>query len=497
MRDRLAAKPSQRFIEYVLAPKLFEDLDKNFEVLMHVNLAHVVMLVHQHIIRRDTGREILRSLQALLNDGARSLALDPAREDLYFNIEAALIERLGRDIAGQMHTGRSRNDLYATTQRMKIRERLCPVIDLALDLRAHMLDVAARHGDTVLTGYTHQQPAQPITVGHYLSAIADALCRDTRRLLRVYPDLNRSPLGAGALAATGFPIDRALTAQLLGFQGLVENSLDAVASRDYVPEILAGFAILAITLGRMSQDLYLWCSYEFGYVDIADEAAITSSIMPQKKNPVPLEHVKAKGGHIIGALAACLAILKGTTFSHSRDVNSESPSMFNEAAQQLEAIIGLTDAVLGGLVFHEERMLGNAWENFCTVTELTDVLVREFGMSFGVAHQVVGTLVREAIQQGIKSARGLTPEMCNAALRRVGYAGPAISDAAFRAALDPVKNVHTKTVLGGPAPTEVARMVERARAELENDRALVSERRRSLEEAEAQLHAAVKVIVSG
>jgi len=492
MRERLSAEPAKEIIQYLIEPRLFGDVKQDFNVMIKVNKAHVVMLVKQNIIRREAGTQILKILSSLSDTGHQALSLDPNKEDLHYNIEAYLVQQLGPEIGGQMHTGRSRNDLYATTQRMKVREKVNHLMQTAVDLREEILETAKNHIDTVLTGYTHLQPAQPITLGHYLCGVADALRRDTTRLSHSYAHLNISPLGAGALAATGFPINRELTATLLGFDGLLENSLDAVSARDYIPEILSSLSLLSVTLSRLNQDLHIWYSYEFSYIDIADEIAGTSSIMPQKKNPSPIEHVKAKAGHIFGALVSSLSCLKGTNFTHSREAGSESIYMFEEAFKQAEAIMGLSKAVTKGLIVNKNKMLTHASQNFCTVTELADTLVREFDFSFRVAHEIVGTLVKETIEKDLRTSEAITTDMLNEIIHRLTNKNVSINEQTLRAALDPVKNVNKKSVVGGPAPVEVNRMLCRATRELKEDQNLVENRKKSLDDAGRKLEVAVQ-----
>ena len=496
MRERLHADPSDEIIQYIYRPRLFEDIEQDFKMMMKVNQAHVVMLIRQSIIQQEAGSTILKALLSLSEAGYKALTLDPRKEDLHYNLEAYLIQQLGPEIGGQLHTGRSRNDLYATTQRMKVRDAVNHLIQMAISVRESLIETAGKHIDTIMTGYTHLQPAQPITFAHYLSGVSDAFRRDTHRLSSTYPRLNLSPLGAGALAATGFPIDRLLTADLLGFDGLMENSIDAVASRDYIPEILSALSLVAVTLSRLNQDFHTWYTNEYSYIDITDEIAGTSSIMPQKKNPSPLEHVKAKAGHIIGILISSLTCLKGTHFMHSREAGTESMALFKEAVKQAEAMMALSRAVIHGLIVNKERMRRQVSENFCTVTELADTLVREFGFSFRVAHEIVGTLVKETLDKGIRTSGAITAEMLNDVIFRLTGRSVLINEDIFSAAMDPVKNVHKKSITGGPAPEEVKRMLTRGDNELKEDRKVLESRKKSLSEADRKLEDSVQEMLA-
>lgn len=483
MRERLSAEYGQEIVEYLVRPRLTYNLEASFAAMMKINRAHVVMLAEESIIDGAAAATLLRCLLQMEAEGASCVPLDPSKEDLYFNLEAEVIRRIGAEVGGQIHTGRSRNDLYATVQRMGARGHLLRLAAMAHALRGRMIELAERHRETVMTGYTHLQPAQPITLGHYLSGVADALARDARRVLAAWGSLNLSPLGACALATTGFPIKRERTAQLLGFDGLLENSLDAVASRDYLPEILFALTGAALTISRLNQDLHLWYSHEFGFIDIGDDIAGTSSIMPQKKNPMPIEHLKAKSAHLLGALVATLSTFKGTSFMHCREVNGESMHPLGDAAHEAEAVLRLADAVLRGLRVNEARMLSAASRNFSTLTDLADALVREHGFSFRVAHQVVGALARQAVESGLQSSQEIDCEMVEGVIARVASRVMKLSPEMLAQCLDPRQNVQRRAVTGGPAPAAVMRMIERARGELAADDALAAQR-------EAQLRAA-------
>lgn len=480
MRERLSADYGQEIVQYLVLPRLTGNLDASYAAMMKINRAHVLMLAEEGILEREVARALLRCLGEMEAAGPGCVTLDPAKEDLYFNLEAEVIKRIGPDIGGQMHTGRSRNDLYATVQRMIARQHWFKLSKLACALRHRLLETAATQVDVVMTGYTHLQPAQPITFGHYLSGVADALARDTRRLLAVWQGLNLSSLGAGALATTGYPINRERTARLLGFEGLLENSLDAVASRDYVSEMVFALAGMGLTISRLNNDLHIWYTHEFGFLDINDDIAGTSSIMPQKKNPMPIEHLKAKSAHLIGAVTASLALLKGTNFMHCREMNGESAQPLGDAAREAEAMLRLADAVVRGLKVNEARMLGAAGHNFSTLTDLADHLVRSHGFSFRVAHQVVGALTRDAVEKGLKGAADIDCDMVEAAIKRVAERSVSFSASELADCLDPRRNVERRTVTGGPAPESVRRMLERARRELAADEALIASREQAL-----------------
>ena len=468
MRERLGVPLAPEVVEYIVKPRS-DSLDRDFRLMMLINRAHAIMLARQGILAREIVRTLLDALGELEAEGVESLYRDPGPEDLYSTMEQALIRRAGADAGGRLHTGRSRNDLGSTVTRMAVRERFLSLLDPLHELRRVLLDHAREHVDTVMPGYTHLQPAQPTTLGHYLVSVALAIQRDSDRFLEAYPRLNVSPLGACAFAGTGFPIDRDLTAGLLGFDGVVESTTDAVASRDYATEVLAAVAALGVTLSRLAQDLYLWCSDEWSTMEVASEVAFSSSIMPQKKNPGTLEHIKAKAGHLIGALTSSLTVQKGLNFMHCRDMSHESVEPLWDALTQAEAMITLTRITVAGLEIDKELMLKRAAEDFSTATELADLLVREEGLPFRTSHSIVGHVVATTLKQGLR-ANAITAEMVKSAATEVSGAPVTLTPEQVARALDPVQNLAEKKASGSPSTPETERLIALALASLDRHR---------------------------
>ena len=491
MRERLKSPPAEEIVKYLIGPRIHGDLNPDFAALSQINMAHAVMLLEQGIITRETARPLLRTLREMDAGGAGAIKLDPAKEDLYFNVEGALIDKVGIDIGGQLHTGRSRNDIAAAISRIKARTEIIRIARAALDLEERLLDLAEQNAGIIMTGYTHMQPGQPITVGHYVTGVAQAFRRDIARLFAAYTAANLSALGAGAFATTGFPISRERTAELLGFPALVENSLDAVASRDYVSDMLYAFSMMAITVSRFALDLHVWFTFEYAYIDIDDSIAGTSSIMPQKKNPSPIEHLKAKPAHLMGALMANLTALKATPFTHGREAGIESVSPLKEALNQMDAVLGLCNAVARGLHFRADNLLAHARRNYCTLTELADMLVAKHGLSFRLAHEVVGTLAREANEQGLAGAHEISVELVNKIATQVTGRNLAASAADVEGALDPRRNADARSVRGGPAAEPVNRMIKTGRQELGDARAKIEAHAEALTQARKKLQQAV------
>ena len=469
MRERVKVPPSQVVIDYVFQPRLDLDRQDSFEPLMDLNRAHVVMLADQRIVPRDAAEHLMRVLEEVRGAGAGAIRWDPALEEVYYNLEVHILAKTGSAIGGHLHTGRSRNDLFAALNRMSARRHLLQIAGWLQETRQTLLTLADRHAGTIVTGYTHMQAAQPTTLGHYFHALAQALERDDFRLQQAYAVVNRCPLGACAFNTTGFSIDRGHLADLTGFDGLVENSIDAVATRDYAPQILSALAILGTNLSRLAQDLYIWATDEFGWIEVGDDVAATSSIMPQKKNPITLEHIRGKAGHLIAAVVGALTAQKGVLYSHLRDISFESTYPLGEGFRQAEAMLRLTTATLATLRVRGDKAAARAAENFSTVTELADVLVRECGLSFREAHGLVGAAVGQLADQGGRTGDLTLELLARMAQDRLGRR-LGLSPQSLAKALSPAENVAVRAGVGGPAPIEVRRSVGASRDRMEAHR---------------------------
>jgi argininosuccinate lyase len=337
------------------------------------------------------------------------------------------------------------------------------------------------------------QPAQPVTFGWYLLGVTQAFERDGRRLDQAYPRLNLNPLGAGAFAGTTFPIDRQETARLLGFSGLVDHCLDAVASRDFVLEILSALSLLAITWSRLAQDFYVMVTHEFQTLEFPDSVAGTSSIMPQKKNPVVLEHLKGQTGHFLGAFVAAGTAFHGTNFTNTIDGNIDGVRGFWEAAKEALHSLALVELILRTATPVPALMLRRAQENFATATDLADLLVRDMDLSFREAHHIVGGVVRLAMDRGLPAYQitsGLVDEAAQAVVGRTLN----LQDTTLRHTLDPAHSVEGRTVRGGPAKKAVLELVTEGREQLALDRQAAEARRKGLTEARATLKREIAIL---
>lgn len=473
---------------HLFAPQVEREFASSLAVMTEVNKAHVLMLARCGIIAPTAAAELARTILRLAHEGPTAFRLSGALEDSYFNYEARVIELAGADVGGRMHTARSRNDLKATQDRMRARDMALAIMEALTALRATMLRQAESHAAVIMPGYTHLQPAQPITFGWFLLGILHALERDHRRFAEIYPRTNLNPLGAGAVAGTSFPIDRAETQRLLGFDGLAPHAQDAIASRDYLIELVNACTLLATTWGRLAQDFFVMTSYEFGTLDLPDSIAGTSSMMPQKKNMVVLEDLKCRSAQFLGAAVTALAGVKGTTFTNTVDGNRGAFRWCWDAfAETIDSLI-VTEVVVAKAKPNEERMRTLVEENFSTATDLADALVQEAGLSFREAHHVVGGVVRAAMERGLKANR-IDGALLESVGREITGRPVKLSVETLRASLDPALAAERRQGTGGPAAGDIDDMIRALGARLDADSAEVRDRKRRLEGAKLQLDA--------
>lgn len=442
------------------------------------SMAHALMLGRRGIIKEEEMRSLLGGLLSIYR--SRDLKLDPALEDVHIAIEARLFEEIG-EVAGRLHTARSRNDQVALDLRMLARDRINRISRALLALEEVLLRLAEENKNTIMPGYTHLQRAQPVTLAHHMLAYFWAFMRDLERLEDAYGRVNHSPLGACALAGTSFPISREEVARILGFAGVVENSQDAVASRDFLIEPMAALALLASNLSRLAGELILWSTAEFGFVELSDELSSTSSIMPQKKNPDALEIMRARSARAIGNLTSALALVKALPLAYNRDLQELSPLAL-DSFEVLEASVSMLGRILSTADFNHERMRAACEGDFLTATELADYLVRERGLTFRSAHRIVGRLVAEAVKAGLSPGE-VTPEMLDRAAQEAIGKALGLSRAEVERCLSPEKSIAGKRSEGSPSPQAVEASIGRGRARLAELRAKLEERERKVKEA--------------
>jgi argininosuccinate lyase len=419
------------------------------------SLAHAEMLAAQGIICAQDLADIRRGMAQIVDEiesGRFEWKLE--LEDVHLNIEARLTQLVG-DAVKRLHTGRSRNDQVATDVRLWLRSEIDGLAALLAEMQRALVELAAGHAETVMPGFTHMQVAQPVSFAHHLLAYVEMFARDAERLADLRRRTNRLPLGAAALAGTSYPLDREQVARLLGFEALSQNSLDAVSDRDFALEFAAFASICMVHVSRLAEELVLWMSQNFGFIDLADRYCTGSSIMPQKRNPDVAELARGKSGRVFGHLMGLLTLMKGQPLAYNKDNQEDKEPLF-DSVDTLRDTLRILAEMVGGIVVKPEAMQSAALKGYATATDLADYLVKK-GLAFRDAHEVVAHAVKAAMQQGLDLAQlplatlqGLHPAV-----------GPEVFEVlSLRGSLD------ARSVVGGTAPAQVLAQVQRHRARL-------------------------------
>lgn len=419
------------------------------------SLAHAAMLEQQGILETGEYRQIVSGLSGILSEiESGALTPDPAAEDIHMFIEAELTKRVG-DAGKRLHTARSRNDQVALDIRLYLRGECETVTALLVQLGESLCKQAEQHLETVMPGYTHLQRAQPITFAHHLMAYAQMLLRDIDRLCAAAARMNVMPLGSGALAGTTYNLNRERVAELLGFASVTANSLDGVSDRDFCVDIAAAMSLIMVHLSRFSEEIVLWCSWEFKFIELDDAFATGSSIMPQKKNPDITELVRGKSGRVFGDLMALLTMLKGLPLAYNKDMQEDKEAIF-DAVDTVKLCLTTVIPMLDTMRVLKENMRAAAARGFINATDCADYLVKK-GLPFRDAYKITGGLVADCIARG-KTLETLTLEEYKAAHPLFG------NDVYHAIALETC--VRERKVTGGPAPEEVAKQIAAVQAAL-------------------------------
>jgi argininosuccinate lyase len=419
--------------------------------------AHAAMLAEQGIISKADAREIAKGLDAILAEiESGSMEFSRSLEDVHMNVESRLKELIGTP-AGRLHTARSRNDQVATDFRLYVRDRIDALDEGLARLQLALVAKAETHAATVMPGFTHLQPAQPVTFGHHLLAYVEMLGRDRGRFADARRRLNESPLGAAALAGTSFPIDRHMTAERLGFDRPAANSLDAVSDRDFALETLAAASIAAVHLSRFAEEIVLWTTPQFGFLKLSDKFTTGSSIMPQKRNPDAAELTRAKVGRIAAAFQGLLMVIKGLPLAYSKDMQEDKELSF-DALDSLALAVAAMTGMVDDMEPNAEVMRAAAGGGYSTATDLADWLVRTLKLPFREAHHVTGRIVATAEEQDLP--------LDKLPLSAMQAVEPRITADVFTV-LSPEKSVASRTSYGGTAPQNVRKMAQNWRKRLE------------------------------
>jgi len=414
------------------------------------SIAHAKMLGKQRIITKEDSEKIIQGLKEIAADIEKGkFKFKEALEDIHMNIESALIKKIG-DAGGKLHTARSRNDQVALDLRLYLREESKGILSLIKKLQKTFLNVATKHINSLMPGYTHLQRAQPVLLPHHILAYVEMLERDKKRFKDTLKRINILPLGASAIAGTTFPIDRVYVARLLGFDDISQNSIDSVSDRDFVIESLSNSSILIMHLSRLAEELVLWSTEEFRFIEMPDAFTTGSSAMPQKKNPDVAELIRGKTGRVYGNLFSLLTIMKGLPLSYNRDLQEDKLPLF-DTVDTVKACLDILNEMLPGIKFNTNRMYETAVEGYSTATDIAEYLVKK-GLPFRKAHKITGRIVLYCISKKKKLGE-LT-------LRELNKYSPLISDDIYPF-LRPEESVKAKKSTGSTSPDEVRKQIKR------------------------------------
>jgi argininosuccinate lyase len=458
---------------------------KLLEAVIKINKAHVTMLMEQEIIECQKGAKLLQAL----NEIDPKMKLDPSVDDVHLVVEEEVNKKVDEETGGNLHIAKSRNDQVATAIRMVLRTSLLELMKLVIKLQNSLIELAEKHVETLVPGYTHLHPAQPVTFAHYLLSHVDTLERDLKRLEETFPRVNLCPMGAGAIATTSFPINRDKTAELLGFDKVLENSIDAVGSRDFILETLANLTLVAIDISRMAEDLIIWSSPDFGILELPESFAFTSSIMPQKKNPDVLEVVRARMSQVLGNFVTSATTMKALPSGYNLDFQEITPKLW----ESLETVTGSVD-MLSKLVKNlnvSKDVFSKSVLKFSTTTELANVLVKKYKFPFRTSHKIVGSLVKTLLDKEMTLA-DLTPELLQKAAKDSAGLTLKAKLEDIKESIDPMKFVESHKAKGGPAPSEVKRMLKNRKQLTAQSKTSLKEKKSKLEEADNQLESVVQ-----
>jgi argininosuccinate lyase len=458
--------PDPTYKETVLRPLFDGAKAHHVEGFRRIDRAHLVMLHEQGILKDEDARAIARALEAIDRElEVSSLVYTGEVEDFFFLIEKELRKRLGPDVAGRLHTGRSRNDIDHTLFKLALKERLDDLAARLRRLAETLIEVAARERDTLIVAYTHGQPAQPSTFGHYLAALAEFVLRDLKRLAAARRIVDLSPMGAAAITTSGFPLDRQRMAELLGFAAPLENSYGCIASVDYVTATYSAVELVFLHLGRPIQDLQFWTAFEVGQIYVPNAFVQISSIMPQKRNPVPIEHLRHLASQTVGRARTVLDIVHNTPFTDMNDSEGETQEAGYAAFACGARVVDLLTALLPSLRIDGRRVAENIRRSCITVTELADSLVRMEGLSFREAHEIAAAVAKSVVaRDGDLPRDGY--EAFVTAFRHATGRTTAIEQERFAEIVSPEHFVAVRGRFGGPAAEALAASLARYREQL-------------------------------
>lgn len=489
----MSSFPHPQYDTHVLRPAYADALEYLFEPMLSAHEAHAIALGEAGIISDSNVVAILGAVATVREEGAEQLGYEPGVEDLFFRVEARIIGEAGESYGGNLQLARSRNDLGQALFRIAFRTQILSVASDLVSLREEILSLALDHLETIMPGYTHTQPAQPVTFAHYLAGVLSFLESDQERMQSAYASVNQSPLGAAAFTGSGFPIDRERVAELLGFDRVIQSTHHSIGAGDHLTDTAFAVQSLAIGLGRMTRDLLFYATRESGALRIGDEFVQISSIMPQKRNPVVLEHLRARLARTLGYAQTVVVCCHNIPYGDTQDIEDEIMPPMMASLSCARDVLQLYRAVFASLEIDRAAMAERAGRSFMTTTELADGLVREAGLPFRTAHGLVARLVRRAAEEGLDSNQldvGMLQEIAQSELGRPLE----FSREQFERSLDPGHFVRTRDGVGGVAPAATGRLLDQLSARIDVDRDRLRGNEVRLESAREQLRDAGRAL---
>jgi argininosuccinate lyase len=458
---------------------------KLLEAVIKINEANVAMLIEQKILDSQKGIKLLQALSEI----DTKMKLKPSLEDVHLAVEEEVNMKVGSETGGNLHIAKSRNDQVATAIRIELRTSLLELMNFVIKLQDTLIGSAEKHIETLMPGYTHLHPAQPVTFAHYLLSQVDVLERDLKRLEGTYPRINLCPMGAGAIATTSFSINRDRTAELLGFGEVLENSIDAVGSRDFILETLANLTLIAVDLSRMAEDFIIWSSPDFGIIELPESFAFTSSIMPQKKNPDVLEVVRARMSNVLGSFLSSATTMKALPSGYNLDLQEITPKLW-ESLETVAGSLNMLSKLIKNLKI-SKNVFSKPVLKFSTTTELANLLVKKYDVPFRTSHKIVGALVKTLLDKKLSLSDATPGLLLKVAQDSVGLTLKVMAED-IQASIDPAKFVEKHKVKGGPSPAEVKRMLKNREKSVNQWKADLKKIEGKLEAAAGQLDSAVR-----
>lgn len=494
MADTPKSFPHPVYEKVVLQPFFEDALTYYHAPMLQANKAHAVMLYQCNIISEENAHALLTALKHIETLDKTDFKLQSGVEDLFFVIEGRIIEMIGAEHGGNIQLGRSRNDLGYALTRLAIRPLQLATLQSLITLRESILNLARQHVDTLMPGYTHTQPAQPTTMAHYMAGILSFLERDTKRVQFAYEVNNQSPLGAAALTGTGFPVDRQLSADLLGFDGVMPSTYDSIAASDNLTDVANSLNSLGVNLSRFTHDMLFWATQESGAIRLDDSFIQISSIMPQKRNPVVLEHIRARISRMMAQSNGVIIQSHSIPYGDTQDIEDEIFPMVFGSLETAVDILDLYSAVMNTLHVNVEHLRQRAIAGFTTVTELADTLVRKANLPFRQAHSIVSGMVTYALTHQL-APTDLTADLVTQIAQEKLGREVHLSAADFQDALDPLAFVNKRNGYGGSSPVSSKVILEEMSESLDVDKADLAQRHQHLHTANQALDSAVNKIL--